>query len=192
MFLEEDDWAYLKMHEDVTDATKLVVSSGLVDGQRVAIMGTAFGGYLALSGVTNEPSLYRCAVTVAGVFDWARLMSDLKYSQYDSPAYARLLLKLGDPDERKAKFDALSPLRRVDRVLVPVFVAHGEEDKGYQLVEITQSKRLISELKNHNVAHEVLTVNAEGPGMVQNVREKVKLYSAIENFLAKNLRPVAK
>ncbi len=189
MFPEEDDWAYLKMHEDVTDATKLVVSSGLVDGQRVAIMGTGFGGYLALAGVTNEPSLYRCAVTIAGVFDWELYMSDIKYNQYDSPAYARMLLKLGDPDKRKAKFDAISPLRHVDRIVVPVFVARGEEDKGYQLVEITQSKRLISELKNRNVAHEVVTVNADGPGMIHDVKEKVELYSEIETFLAKNLAP---
>ena len=34
---------------------------------RIAIMGSSFGAYLALSGVAHEPELYRCAVTIAGV-----------------------------------------------------------------------------------------------------------------------------
>ena len=70
MFPIEDEWDFRKMHDDVTDATKAVIAKGLIDSNRIAIMGSSFGGYLAISGVVNEPSLYRCAVTIAGVFDW--------------------------------------------------------------------------------------------------------------------------
>jgi hypothetical protein len=57
MFSSEDKYDFRKMHDDVTDATKTMIASGLIDKTRIAIMGSSFGGYLAVSGVVNEPTL---------------------------------------------------------------------------------------------------------------------------------------
>lgn len=185
MFPEEDQYDFLKMHEDVTQATKAALATGLVDSTRVAIMGASFGGYLALSGVVHEPSLYRCAVTIAGVFDWRKLMQQEKYYQYDSPWYARLVRKLGDPKRDTSKFDAISPSRHVDQVRVPVFVSHGKDDR---VADFEQSKLLVSELVKNHVPHETYFVGGEGHGMAHLTNE-VELYTRIEAFLAKNLAP---
>lgn len=187
MFPEEDRWAFRKMHDDVTDAVKTVIAAGYVDSGRVAIMGGSFGGYLAISGVVNEPTMYRCGVTIAGVFDWAAVIKDAKYDQYDDPEYSRLLRKLGDPAKQAEKFAAISPLRRIDQVKVPVFVSHGKEDP---VVGVNESKRLISELKKYNVTHEVLLVSEEGHGMGR-LKNRLELYERIEAFLAKYLLPAA-
>jgi len=185
MFPNEDKWDFRKMHDDVTDATKAVIASGLIDGGRVAIMGGSFGGYLAISGVVNEPALYRCAITEAGVFDWARQIKDKKYNQYDNPTFGRMMKKLGNPGEQREKFDAISPGRHVDQIRVPVFVAGGTED---QTVEIEQSRALISALAKYHVPYEALLVREEGHGMSQ-LEDRVKLYTRIEAFLAKYLAP---
>ncbi|HEX5577509.1 MAG TPA: S9 family peptidase [Gemmatimonadaceae bacterium] len=185
MFTDEEEWDFLEMHEDVTAATKALAASGFVDPDRIAIMGGSFGGYLAVSGVANEPGLYRCAVTIAGVFDWERQIRDEKYFQYDSPQYARMVRKLGDPKTQREKFDAMSPIRRVDRIRVPVFVAGGKEDL---VVEISQSKALIDALERHDVPHEKLLVREEGHGMA-HLENQVELYGRIEAFLAKHLAP---
>lgn len=187
MFPLEDRWAFDKMHDDVTDATKAIVGSGLIDKNRIAIMGGSFGGYLALSGVTNEPTLYRCAVTMAGVFDWAMLIRDDKYYQHSSTNYARLVKKLGDPAKQADKFDAISPLRRVANIRVPVMVAHGKDDF---VVDVSQSRKLISELERHKVLHESWLVGGEGHGM-SFLKHRVELYSRIEAFLAKYMTPTA-
>jgi len=184
MFPEEDEWDFRKMHDDVTDATKSMIASGLIDGNRVAIMGGSFGGYLAISGVVNEPTLYRCAVTIAGVFDWEQQIKDKKYFQYDSFVYGRMVHKLGDAKQQKEKFDAISPGRHVDQIRVPVFVSGGKED---QTVEIEQSNNLISALEKHHVPHETLLVREEGHGM-GHIDNQVELYTRIEAFLAKNLK----
>jgi acetyl esterase/lipase len=183
MFPEPDVWDFRKMHDDVTDAAKTLIASGLVDRDRVAIMGGSFGGYLAISGVVNEPAFYRCAVTIAGVFDWAQQLNDYKYDQFDNPTYGRMLRKLGDPRQQQEKFAAISPLRQVERIRVPVFVSHGRDDP---VVNISQSKRLISELEKYHVPHEALLVSEEGHGMAY-LDDQVELYSRIEAFLAKNL-----
>ena len=187
MFPWEDNWDFLKMHDDVTDATRAVIKSKLIDGSRVAILGTSFGGYLALTGVINEPSLYRCAVTIAGVSDWAQQVKDKKYYQFDSGTYGYFLRKIGDPDKDVEKFDAISPGRHVDRIRVPIFVAHGKED---EIVDIGQSKRLISELKKYNVPYESLLASEEGHGMA-HLKNEVELYTRIDAFLAKNLASAA-
>jgi acetyl esterase/lipase len=187
MFPDEDQWAFRKMHDDVTDATKMLIASGLVDSSRVAIMGGSFGAYLALSGVAHEPSMYRCAVTIAGVFDWATVLREEKYDQFTTPSYGRMLRKLGDPKKHKEKFEAISPLRHVANVRVPLFVAHGKEDN---VAAISESKRLVAELEKHNIPYEKLFVSGEGHGM-GHLKNEVALYTRIEAFLAKHLAPIA-
>ena len=173
------------MHDDVTDATKSMIASGLIDKTRIAIMGGSFGGYLAIAGVVNEPSLYRCAVTIAGVFDWEQQVQSEKYDQYESPYYGWMIKKLGDPKKNREKFEAISPGRHVDRIRVPVFVSGGKEDRT---VEIQQSKRLISELEKYHVSYEKYLVGDEGHGMA-HLDNEVELYTRIEAFLEKNLKP---
>ncbi len=185
LFPEPDSWDFRKMHEDVTDATKTMIASGLIDPKRIGIMGGSFGGYLAISGVVNEPELYRCAVTIAGVFDWEEQVNQYKYNQYNSGFFGRLVHKLGDPREQREKFESISPGRHVDRIRVPVFVSGGKDD---QTVEIQQSRSLISSLEKYHVPHETLIVREEGHGM-GHLDNQVELYSRIEAFLAKNLMP---
>jgi dipeptidyl aminopeptidase/acylaminoacyl peptidase len=186
MFPEEDRWDFRKMHDDVTDATKTMVKSGLIDRNRIAIMGGSFGGYLAISGVVNEPTLYRCAVTIAGVFDWERQIHDEKFDQYESPTFGRMMYKLGDPKKNPEKFDAISPGRHVDQIRVPVFVAAGKEDRT---VEIEQSRSLISAMEKYHVPYEKLIVGEEGHGM-HHLKNQVELYTRIQAFLEKNLKPL--
>lgn len=186
MFPIEDEWAFRKMHDDVTDATQTLLKTGVIDRNRLAIMGASFGAYLALSGVAHEPSLYRCAVTIAGVFDWATVLKESKFDQFTKPSYARMLRKLGDPKEQAEKYAAISPLRHVANVRVPVFVAHGKED---QVAAVAESRRLVSQLEKHRVPHEKMFVRGEGHGMA-HLDKQVELYSRIEAFLAKHLAPL--
>lgn len=183
MFPFEDRWDFLKMHDDVTQATRQLIASGRVDGNRVAIAGTTFGGYLALMGAVHEPDLYRCVVTYAGIFDWGEMMKMENRLKNESTNHQVLLRRLGDPKDDPEKFERISPGRRVAGITMPVFVAHGKEDR---VVSVGESRRLIAELKHHGIEHESLLLGGEAHG-AYNIESSVEFFSAVEAFLAKHL-----
>jgi dipeptidyl aminopeptidase/acylaminoacyl peptidase len=184
-FPREDQYDFIKMHHDVTDAVKAALGTGMVDGNRTGIMGGSFGGYLAISGVAHETDLYRCAVTNAGVFDWALQLQAEKYDQFDGPQYGWMVRQLGDPKKQPAKYEAMSPIKHVKNIRVPVFVAGGKDD---QTVEIQQSRRLISELEKHKVPYEKFFVGGEGHGMAF-LKNEIEYNDQVLAFLDQNLKP---
>jgi dipeptidyl aminopeptidase/acylaminoacyl peptidase len=173
---------YRKMCDDVSDATRSIIGTGLIDPKRVAIMGGSFGGYLAVSGVTFESSLYRCAITVCGVFDWDRFIKSK--SDVARPAEYELLTdKVGKPGRDDEYLERISPLEHADQIHVPVLIAHGTEDN---IVDVAQSKRLASELKHRGVPYETFYRAVEGHGF-RDYKDRVEFYHRVEAFLAKNL-----
>lgn len=185
MFPYADRWAYRKMHDDVTAATRALLATGLIDRERIAIMGTGFGGYLALSGAVHAPELYRCAVTINGVFDWERRMQDEKLNQFDDPGYAMMRRWLGDPAAEPARFEENSPLRHVANAKAPIFVFHGREDA---VPIMNQSRALVGELQRHHVPHEVMSLGGERYALAY-LKNRVEMYGRVADFLEKNLAP---
>jgi dienelactone hydrolase len=183
MFPEEDRWEFRKMSDDVTSATKTVIAMGLADPKRIAIMGTSFAGYLAVSGAAYEPGLYKCALSISGFYDWGRYIRQNKYSQFSNAFYSRYLRKLGDPDKNPQKFDGLAPLRHADQVTSALFISWGEYDNP-ELV--SQAKDMASAVERNHVQVETVSYLNEAVG-VRHFDHKLDLYTHIEAFLAKNL-----
>jgi len=184
-FPQNDMWAFRKMHDDVTDAVKTLLTTGLIDAERVAIMGTSFGGYLAACGAAFEPEMYRCAIAIAGVFDWERVLKEARSKRFESAEFGILLRNLGDPAAKQEEFDEISPLRHVSKIKIPFLVAHGKVD---DVASISESRALIAELEKHNVPFDTLFVRGEGHGM-SRLKNQVELYSRVEQFLAAHLAP---
>jgi dipeptidyl aminopeptidase/acylaminoacyl peptidase len=170
---------FRRMHDDVTDATKAILHSGLVDPRRVAIMGGSFGGYLALTGVAFEDSLYRCAISVCGVFDWEAFIDGKRYGALPGE-YEELRDNLGSDRQR---FEQISPLAHVEQIRVPILLAHGSEDP---VVDMAQSQKLAAALKKRGVPYETFFRSGEGHGFYEYTN-RVEFYHRVEAFLAANL-----
>ena len=183
-FPYDDRFDFVKMRNDVTDGTNAMIRSGIVDRNRIAIMGASFGGYLAICGAAFEPDLYRCAVTMAGVFDWEQVMAESRQdSILDNPKYEYLFRHLGDPKADPAKFERISALRHADQIKIPVFIYHGYDDGT---ASIGESNSLISILSSHHVPYEKHYLEQEGHGFFK-IQDRLEIFGDIEAFLARNM-----
>src|ERR1022692_3774551 len=183
MFPEQDKWEYRRIADDVARARKAVIDMGLVDHSRVALMGSSFGGYLAVSAAAFEPGLYKCAVSISALYDWGKYIQENKYQQFSGSEYSRLLWKLGDPGKNQQKFDAISPLRHAEQLRTALFIAWGEFDSPEL---ISQSRSMASAADRNHVPVESMSFLNEAGG-IHHLEHRIDLYSHIEAFLAKNL-----
>lgn len=171
------------MIDDLTDAVRATIASGVVDGSRVCIGGWSYGGYAALMSAVREPDLYRCAIGAAGVYDLARQIRDSDTG--DSWQGRRYYADAVAPDEASQR--AASPLDRIAALKAPVLIVHGGEDRR---VPLSQAKLLRAALEKQQHPHETLIIDEEGHGFgrPQNVQ---RYYDTLLAFLARHLVPAA-
>ncbi len=146
-----------KMQTDLSDGVRFLVKQGTVDPARVSIVGASYGGYAALAGVTLEPGVYRCAVSVAGIGDLGGMLDwdQERHSQTTMRYWKRFMGVTGSRDE---KLRELSPVRRVDAVSVPVMLIHGRDDT---VVPFEQSQQMYDALRHANKTAELVELKHE-------------------------------
>ena len=147
------------MQDDIDDGVAWLAARGTIDPKRVCIMGASFGGYAAMWAAARNPEIYRCAISFAGVSDVASM---LRYDRklFAAPRYFRDWREQvkGDGD---VTLDAISPLRAVDRMTVPILIAHGSKDGR---VPLYQSRRLHEALLAAGRPHDYVVYEGEGHG----------------------------
>ncbi|MGN6422712.1 MAG: alpha/beta hydrolase family protein [Asticcacaulis sp.] len=58
-----------RMLSDIGDGVRFLTQAGIVDANRVCILGRGYGGYAALKGAQDDKGLYRCAIAIDGISD---------------------------------------------------------------------------------------------------------------------------
>lgn len=162
------------MQDDLTDATRWAIQQGVADPNRICIYGTSYGGYAALEGVVKEPSIYKCAVGYAGVYDLLnyRGRAHTLHYQIEIPA---MTTELGDD---KNYLMAHSPVFHVNQIKAALFLVHGGEDKT---VPITQVNELRDALDKAGKPYEWVYFRNEGHGFYR-LDHKVELYTKMLAF----------
>ena len=107
-----------------------------VDMDRVGVWGLSYGGFFTLIAVTDQPKLFRAAVDVAGVADYAMYYEDPYHGGWTAS-------RIGTPEQNPKVYENASPLSHMDRLERPLLVLHGTSDVN---VPYLHSVRLIDEL----------------------------------------------
>ena len=131
---------------DVTASAKYLVSEGIADPNRLAILGWSYGGYAALQSVATEPKLYKAAIAIAPVTDLAMLKTDVQY--YTNRGIVNKFVGSG-PHVTEG-----SPIQNAQRIKVPVLLAHGDTDLN---VNIRHSRAMEGALQRAGKPVEFLT-----------------------------------
>ena len=150
-----------RMQEDIEDAVAQAIASRGLDGDRVAIMGTSYGGYAALMGAVRRPELYKAAISICGVSDLPDILAWEKRTD-DTPGqeiYEFWTKRIGVPGPDDARLVAGSPRRRVSEIACPVLLVHGTDDA---IVPVLQSRQMSGALRSAGKTAEFIEVNDAG------------------------------
>ena len=132
------------MHDDLLDGVNWAISKGITDPAKIAIVGTSYGGYAALVGLSFTPDVFACGIDVNGI-------SDLEILLVNFPPYWKLEMDhwyryAGDPSKEadRATMRAKSPLYKAANITKPLLVIQGANDVR---VQKEQSIELVKKLK---------------------------------------------
>lgn len=118
-----------KMQSDISDGLAALAVAGIVDAKRACIVGSGYGGYRALAGVSLQTGMYRCAISVGGVSDLGVMLNVL--GSGTSGRIRTKLFKRLIPGEDSASLAAISPADQANRTDAPVLLIHGEDDTQF-------------------------------------------------------------
>ncbi|HYC97156.1 S9 family peptidase [Brevundimonas sp.] len=149
-----------KMQTDLSDGVRHLAGQGIVDPERVCIVGASYGGYAALAGATIDRGVYRCAVSVAGVSDLRRMVlwEAEQGAHRDNQAVRYWNRFMGVERTGDRALDTLSPARLAEQAEAPILLLHGRDDT---VVPIEQSRAMASALRAAGKPHELIELAGE-------------------------------
>jgi dipeptidyl aminopeptidase/acylaminoacyl peptidase len=166
------EWGHADTH-DLIDAARWAGEQPWSDG-RFAIYGGSYGGYLVLSALVEEPSLWAAGVDLYGDSEIAE-----SFRHGDRPGRLDLLKMMGAPDDptRSEAYRRGSPVYRAERIEAPVLLLHGRKDKR---VVPLMTERMVEALEIEDKVHEVHWYDDEAHGWERRENRR----DAFERILA--------
>lgn len=108
---------------DVASGADYLKTLPYVDPDRIGVFGLSYGGFLTLQAVTVDPTLWRAAIDVAGVVDWATYGAN-----YTTP-------RLGTPVQNPDIYQVSAPILHMDKLVRPLMILQGTNDSNVSFVD---------------------------------------------------------
>ena len=173
-------WA-AAMHDDLLDGVDWLVSEGIADRDKIAIMGGSYGGYATLVGLTFTPEVFACGIDIVGPSNLITLLQSIP--PYWAPMKAMFQHRVGDLETEEEFLKSRSPLFFVDQIQKPLLIGQGANDPR---VKEAESEQIVEAMRKAGKAVEYVLYTDEGHGFVRP-ENRLHFYAVAEEFLAKHL-----
>lgn len=167
---------------DCVEAKKFLASLPYVDGDRIAIMGGSYGGYMVAAALAFQPDVFTAGVDIFGVTNWVRTLQSIPpyWESFRTALYA----EIGDPNTELDRLKETSPLFHADKIKKPLLVVQGKNDPRVIKVE---SDEIVEAVKKNGVPVEYLVFDDEGHGFTKK-KNQIAAYGKILEFLDKYVK----
>lgn len=149
-----------------------------INGDRVAIYGRSYGGFMVLAALTTYPELFAAGIDVVGIANWVSFMERTgswrrshREKEYGSLAHHRDLLT------------QLSPIHKAERITMPLMVIAGDNDPRVPLFE---SEQIVERVRNAGGTVEFLHYADEGHKL-SKLANRVDSFTRMADFLDRYL-----
>ncbi|MEM7763142.1 MAG: S9 family peptidase [Pseudomonadota bacterium] len=167
---------------DLVDTVAYFANDDRINGNRVAVMGGSYGGYMVNAVLGSFPGVFDAGVSMVGVSDWVRALQDA------SPGLkASDRIEYGDISEPRwvEFYRENSPINNAQNIDVPLLVEHGVNDPRDP---VTESDRLVQKIRDNGGDVRYLRFPDEGHSLSKQPN-RVAFYRAMADFLAETLQP---
>ncbi len=165
----------------VLAATNKVLSTGMVDRQRIALMGQSFGGY-ETNFILTQTNLFRAAISGVSIFDISRMYLSISESmlmpeiwRFESQQW-RMGKSLYEDKEAYARN---SPSTYVEKITTPMLIWAGEVDRQ---INPDQSIALYLALRRLEKKCVMLVYPKESHSIMLK-KNQIDLYNRINDWL---------
>lgn len=168
--------------QDIVYARRYLETLDWVDGERVAIMGGSYGGYMVAAALAFEPEAFDVGVNIFGVTNWVRTLTSIPpwWASFREALYD----EMGDPATDEARHRRISPLFHAQNIRKPLLVVQGANDPRVLQVE---SDELVAAVRANNVPVEYVLFPDEGHGFLRK-ENRIAAQEAYLAFLNTHLR----
>ena len=162
------DFGNGRVQQDIIDGMHYVLSRGIGEKNRLAIVGYSFGGFSALNGVTFTPDLFQVGVAMAAPSDINVVMNQFAYKEAFEDQYLNARKFFINPDLPNGAeiLHRKSPLANYDHITRPVYLWAGVRDEkvpiesvrdyAIRLREAGKNVMLIEDEKSsHSTSHKI-------------------------------------
>ncbi len=159
---------------DLAHAAYWLKAQPAFDGERIAVYGGSYGGFMVLSALTTYPDLWAAGVDIVGISNFVTFLentSDYRRSHRES--------EYGSLAQHREFLQSISPLNQVERITAPLMVIHGANDPR---VPLSEAEQLVAALEKRGVPVDFLVFDDEGHGLAK-LKNKEVAYPAIIQFL---------
>ncbi len=155
---------------DILAGVDALVAAGVADDNRVAIVGTSYGGFMSAWAI-GQTGRFRASVPMAAVTNWLSFHNTTNIGRFDE------LFLAADPYDRMGDYFTRSPVVHARRISTPTLVMHGELDL---CVPVSQGREFYQALAEAGVETELVVYPREGHGW----RERAHIVDGNERMRA--------
>ena len=164
---------------DVANAAEWLKSRDDVDGDRIAVYGRSYGGFMTLASLVFYPDLWAVGVDVVGIANFVSFLERTgpwrrkhRESEYGELANDREML------------ERISPLTHIDKIRVPLMVCHGRNDPRVPLFEAEQ---VVEAVRGKGLDVVLRVYDDEGHALSKRKNE-IDAFVTMGDFLQKHLQ----
>ena len=114
--------------KDAWMAANFLKTLSYIDSNRVGVWGLSYGGFFTLIAMTDQPTLFRCGIDVAGVVDYEMYYNDPYHGDWTES-------RIGTTQQNPKVYANASPISHIDRLERPLLVLHGTADVNVPFIE---------------------------------------------------------
>jgi len=183
----DGQWGIGTMQHDLTDSIQYCIDNHIADANNIAIFGSSYGGYAALSGLAFTPELYKCGVVLAAPSNVKSMIDSIP--TYWGPLRNTMLKRVGPVDVDEDFNKRISPFYHLENIRAPLFVGQGANDVRVLQEDTDRMVSILRENDNNNNDQTTVeyVVYPEEGHTIMKPSNREDLFERIELFLNKHM-----